>query len=1073
MNRRLGQVLKRLASDSSLRRNLAIAAGLSSASLFAEYALRSALGPHSAYLAPTLAVVLAARFGGRWAGLASAAFSSLGILFLFIEPRYSLEISGPEASVGLTRFLIIATIVSLFVGRLSQSLLAASLAEQLMRRKAQLVDLSHDAIILATPQRHITDWNAGAVELYGWNAIEVQGKVIHDLLQTTNHVSTSEIDRILLAKGQWNGELNHTARDGRRIVVESRHVLLRDERDEPLAILEINRDITERKLAEEESRRAHEQHRLALDSADMGTWALDTCTGLISWDKRTRTLFGIEADRLETYRGTLDVIHPGDRRRIDEAVQRALAVNSSGKFEEEFRVVWPDSSVHWIFSKGLAWFDGERASRHAVRLVGTVQDVTTRKQKEQDFRESEERLRLAQQVARIGTFEWNIQTGVNRWTPELEAMYGLPVGGFSGTQEAWERLVHPDDRPEAVRRVNKAMEQGSFEGEWRVLWPDGTIRWLSGRGWVFRDESGNPQRLVGINIDVTEARRAAEEQRQLSEQRLLALEAANLGAWHYKLDTGDVYWDERCKEMFGMVKSLQVGYQDGIARIHPDDRAANDEAVARAIEGARGGLYHREFRVVWPDGSEKWIASHGRAFFEGEEGQRRAVRFVGVNSDITDRRHAEDRLRQTQKLESIGLLAGGIAHDFNNLLTVIMGSAGSALADCPSCESSKAIVDATNRAASLTKQLLAYAGKGTVNVDLVDLTELVSQAGGLLSASVGKRIELKYRLSKELPCLEADPSQVEQILMNLVINAGEAMSPHRDGWIEIHTDTCDIGPDKALKLSKGYDVAAGLHVCLEVGDNGAGMDQATVSRIFDPFFSTKFTGRGLGLAAVHGIIRSLHGYIDVKSSLGDGTTFQVYLPASNKRPHSQFLEKAPRTQTRGSYSILVVDDEDMVRKLACMTLRHLGYEVLEARHGKDALQVLAKARAVPSLVLLDLAMPVMSGDELVPVLEKTYPALKIIVTSGYPEDESREDFRSPSVVGFLQKPYNVEALGRKIGEALGVSPANINRQIHLIQAGAGSLRPGPGNSPAMTSHDGQNGLKALSVNQQAPHKAGG
>ena len=517
--------------------------------------------------------------------------------------------------------------------------------------------------------------------------------------------------------------------------------------------------------------------------------------------------------------------------------------------------------------------------------------------------------------------------------------------------------------------------------------------------------------------DVSSLKRAEEAVRQLSEQRGLAMEAGKLGAWDYRFDTGDVFWDERCRNMFGFPAGSRIGSDAVAARIHPDDRQATGEAVKQALAGAHGGAYHREFRVVWPDGSVHWVGSHGQVFFEGHGGQRRALRFVGVNLEITERKHAEERLLQAQKLESIGVLAGGVAHDFNNILTVIMGGASSALAECPSCEHFQTILSASERAAYLTKQLLAYAGKGQQLVRTVDLNGIVSQSTGLLSASVPKRVDLRINLSTDLPCIEADPSQIEQILMNLVINAREAIVPQRDGLIEIATGSCEVTPEMARRHSKAYDVSPGAYVYLEVRDNGAGMDRATAARIFDPFFSTKFTGRGLGLAAVEGIVRTARGFIDVRSSPGAGTAMRVLLPASRKTLLQERAPAAGLSQHRGS-TVLVVDDEPMVRKLASMGLRRFGYEVLEAEHGKHALEVLANSSVLPSLALLDLAMPVMGGDELVPILREKYPAVKIIVSSGYPEDHACQGFPSGAVIGFLQKPYTLTALAAKVGEAL-------------------------------------------------------
>jgi signal transduction histidine kinase/ActR/RegA family two-component response regulator len=441
-----------------------------------------------------------------------------------------------------------------------------------------------------------------------------------------------------------------------------------------------------------------------------------------------------------------------------------------------------------------------------------------------------------------------------------------------------------------------------------------------------------------------------------------------------------------------------------------------DEATKLAISGINGGAFDRVYRVVLPNGSVRWISSHGRVFFEGEGEQPRPVRFVGVNMDVTDRRQSEDLLREGQKLESIGLLAGGVAHDFNNLLTVIIGNASTAPDGCTTRDQTEAILSAAERAAQLTRQLLAYAGKGYVIARVVDLTDLVARSRALLLTSVPRRVKLDFRLGERLPCIEADPSRIEQVLLNLVSNAGEAIPPGTDGLVEVSTGQLELTPELARQHSRTWEVAAGMYVWLEVRDNGAGMDESTLSRMFDPFFSTKFTGRGLGLAAVQGIVRSGKGFLDVKSMPEGGTSFRVYLPASAKQPAVK--EVAPLEVKRGTATVLVVDDEDMVRKVACHMLRSHGYEVREAADGRQALGVLEGEAVLPAAVLLDLAMPVMGGEELIPILEQRYPEVKIVVSSGYPEEEARKGFPQRAVAGFLQKPYTASVLAAKMGEVL-------------------------------------------------------
>ena len=302
-----------------------------------------------------------------------------------------------------------------------------------------------------------------------------------------------------------------------------------------------------------------------------------------------------------------------------------------------------------------------------------------------------------------------------------------------------------------------------------------------------------------------------------------------------------------------------------------------------------------------------------------------------------------------------------------------------------------------------------------------NLTDLVSRHREVLSASVPRGVHLSFDLSSEELLIAADPSQIEQILTNLVVNAGEAIPPETDGRVEIATGTGELTPEVARAHAPSYDARPGPFVFLEVSDNGSGMDEATLSQIFNPFFSTKFTGRGLGLAAVQGIVRSCGGFIDVASSPGVGSRFRVCLPAAGQRsfvvPAASSLG-APVRRDREPSAILVVDDEAMVRELACAALRERGYELLEAKDGREALDVLADAARLPSLVLLDLSLPVLGAEELVPILNKKYPNVRIIISSGYTEEDARMRLPPGVAIGFLQKPYTLATLAQRVEETL-------------------------------------------------------
>ena len=398
--------------------------------------------------------------------------------------------------------------------------------------------------------------------------------------------------------------------------------------------------------------------------------------------------------------------------------------------------------------------------------------------------------------------------------------------------------------------------------------------------------SGSIIRSVGMVQDITERRQAEQELQQAFQQRRLALEAAEMGAWDFRLDTGEVVLGpalprhvRRCRRRPDQIHGGDLAHS---SRRSPDYRSSGEAGHC----WRRRGAYHREFRVVWPDASVHWVASLGRVYFEGQGQERRAVRFIGANMDITERKRAEENLRQAQKLESIGLLAGGIAHDFNNLLVGVIGNASLAQdmipSGSPALKVLKRIIEAGEHAANLTRQMLAYAGKGRFVLEPVNLSELVRSTGALLQSSISKKITWQFHLESVIPAVESDPGQMQQVLMNLVFNAGEAIGT-ASGVISIKTGERTVDAAYITRELDGWAVEPGRYVFLDVSDTGCGMDQATMAKVFDPFFTTKFQGRGLGLAAVAGIVRAHKGAIRVDTAPGCRLEVPGVLPGRSIR----------------------------------------------------------------------------------------------------------------------------------------------------------------------------------------------
>jgi len=495
--------------------------------------------------------------------------------------------------------------------------------------------------------------------------------------------------------------------------------------------------------------------------------------------------------------------------------------------------------------------------------------------------------------------------------------------------------------------------------------------------------------------------RAREDRLQMS------LAAANVGTWDWNIRTGEVRWSENLERIHGQEPGVFGGTFDGfLDGVHPDDRQRVLSAIQSAV--AAGEPYVVEYRSIRSDGTAMWLEGRGRVFHDpaGEPAW-----MSGICMDTTERHQLQDQLRQTQRLESLGVLAGGIAHDFNNLLTGILGNASIADArlklDDPARPLLREVMAASRRAAELTQQLLAYAGKGRVCREHLDLLELVRELLPLVRPSIPAGVQLMLDLASAP--IQADAGQIHQLVMNLIINAAEAISG--TGTVVLTSGIEEISGSVTHRLPPAK--YAYLRVC----DTGSGMDEATLGRIFEPFFSTKFSGRGLGLAAAMGIVHSHEGSIDVESAPGRGTTFTIWLPASDVGP-APVRQPVASADLRGSGAILVVDDEDLVLRMAQAALEAYGYTALLACDGRSALDVVAVSGDHIRAVVLDLTMPGITSEETIKQLRIMQPKIPVMITSGYGESEVIERFEATGINGFLQKPYTAEQIASRISAVI-------------------------------------------------------
>jgi PAS domain S-box-containing protein len=529
-----------------------------------------------------------------------------------------------------------------------------------------------------------------------------------------------------------------------------------------------------------------------------------------------------------------------------------------------------------------------------------------------------------------------------------------------------------------------------------------------------------PRGALVLNHDLTESRRTEERLRASQERLDLALWGTGLGLWEWQVESGEMNLGNRWLEMLGYEREeIEPQIEKVHMLVHPTDRERMVHAIDAHLVG-RTEVYQDEHRIQCKDGSWKWVLDRGLVVERTASGE--PVRASGITLDITDRKALEARLNQANKMEAVGRLAGGVAHDFNNLLTAINGYADLVLSqletDDPTVSHIRAIKRSGERAASLTSRLLAFSRRQILQPRILDLNRVVRNIRKLLQPMIGEDINLIQQLDSELRPVKADLGQMEQVIMNLAVNARDAMPDGGD--LTLETRNVEVSPEEAARLP-GF--RPGSYVMLAVSDTGSGMDEKTKLRVFEPFFTTKPAGQGtgLGLSMVYGIVKQSDGYTDIISGPGEGTSVKIFLPPVAAGSAMELIspeEEPVREVPEGSESVLLCEDEGAVRQLVRAVLKDKGYDVVEAGSAEEAIELFEESPKSFDLLVTDVVLPGMNGDELARNLQRRLENLKVLLISGYPRGSIGMQHKLPSDTQFLQKPFSPSILCERVREIL-------------------------------------------------------
>jgi PAS domain S-box-containing protein len=760
----------------------------------------------------------------------------------------------------------------------------------------------------------------------------------------------------------------------------------------------------ERARMEQALRESEELIRLAMQAGRMFAFEWSPGTDEVRRSQDAAEVIGFTGDATrDAGQESVRRIHPEDRERLIRTVKSLTPANDN--YKTEYRVIFPSGQIATFEQNARAFFDD---GGRMIRLVGMTADITERKRTEEGLKVREAELRQLIQKLPIAIASADEHGRIDYVNDQFLTNFGYTLDEI-GDPDAWWEHAYPDERyrREVLNSWGNSVEQASREGqrikpcEYRVTCKDGTVRVAEILGATIGD-----RKLILFN-DLTERKQAEATLRESEERFRNMADTAPVMIWVAGPDKLCTFFNKRWLDFTGRTMEQELG--DGwTGCVHPEDLDRCLGIYSSSFD-ARCSL-QMEYRLRRADGEYRCLLDNGVPRFEPEGG---FVGYIGSCIDITDLKRAHEEHLAKQKLASVGTLAGGIAHDFNNLLGGILAHSELALQDFAGGgrpeEELKRIRAATIRGAEIVRQLMTYSGQQSEVLEQVDVSQIVEDMFELLRVSVSKHAVVELDLGKDLPVVRASPGQLRQVVMNLIINASEAIGD-RDGVIHVNTTgPVRIGGEPGANPEH---LTEGDYLCLEIYDTGRGMTPETQARIFDPFFTTKLAGRGLGLAVVQGIVQSLGGKIRLTSAPGQGTKVQILLPCgegTGQATGSAIPRGGEEKPATLEATILVVEDEESLRKPVSKMLRRMGLSVIEAADGSAAMDLVRAHSDQIDVLFLDITLPGTSSGEVFEEARRLRPDMPVIVTSAYSEDTA-----ALSLAGkgdhFIRKPYRLDHL---------------------------------------------------------------